>query len=234
MNKLIILSLSIFIISSSLFAQTKRAISFEDFFSMRRITEFAVSPDGEQVAYSLNIPSIDDNSFKTDIWLIDIKTAEARQFTNAEQSSSGPVWSPDGEYLYITRSQQVWKQAINGGEAVKETEFAPGLSGIILNNAGTKMLFSSQVYPDCETEDCNEQKMQEAENSKVKAQVIDNLMYRHWNSWREGKYSHVLMADMDGSNIRDLTPGAYDTPPISLGGNQDYVFFFHFFGPFTI
>ena len=217
-------TLLVFSLLFSLNAQEKRAITFEDFFSMKRVGGIAVSPDGRNAAFSLTVPNIEENNFKTDIWMLRLADNELRQFTNAEKSSSGPVWSPDGRWLYFNRGGQIWKQGVDGGEAVQVTDFATGAGGAVFSKDGKHMLFVSDVYPDCQTEECNKEKMDAAQNSRVKARIIDRLLYRHWNHWRDGKYSHVFMADADGGNIRDLTPGAYDTPPIDLGSAHDYTF----------
>lgn len=206
---------------TNLFAADKRAITFEDFFSLKRLGDMAVSPDGKQIAYTLKIPNIETNNFKTDIWLMDVKTKAVRQFTNADKSSTGPVWSADGKFLFFNRSGQIWKMAVDGGDAFQVTDFAPGA---VLSRDGKRILFSAEIYPDCATEDCNKQRLEEAEKSLVKARLIDHLFYRHWNSWREGKRSHVFRCDRDGKNVVDMTPGDYDSPPIALGGEQDYAF----------
>lgn len=208
----------------SLPAQEKKTITFEDFFSMQRLGTVAVSPDGRLIAYTLSVPDIEANKIKTDIWLMDIQTKQSKPLTNAPSSSSAPAWSPDSRALFFNRSGQIWKIAVDGGEATAVTSFAAGASGVVLNTDGTKMLFTAEVYPDCEDEDCNKKKMDEAEKSKVKARVIDGLLYRHWNRWLEGKRSHVFMADIDGQNVKDMTPGDYDAPPLSLGSSHDYTF----------
>jgi len=214
----------VFVFSFSLFSGTTRSTSFEDFFSMQRLGSVVLSPDKNKVAYTLTTPDIVDNSFKTDIYLLDLKNMKSSKFSNCEKSSSGPVWSPDGQYLYFNRGGQIWKQALKGGEANQVTDFGPGAGGLVFSEDGKQMLFSTEVYPDCETEDCNKQKTKAAEESKIKARVIDQLMFRHWNRWLEGKRSHVFVADTDGKNIRDLTPGDYDTPPLDLGSGHDYTF----------
>ena len=72
----------------------------------------------------------------------------------------------------------------------------------------------------------------------MKALIFDHLLYRHWNSYKEGKRSHIFAiaapaADesWDSSkkparlnSYRDLTPGDYDAPVFSLGGQDDYAF----------
>ena len=85
--------------------------------------------------------------------------------------------------------------------------------------------------------DCNAKKVKAAEKSKVKAQIFDHLLYRHWNAYKEGKRSTFycrcseprLIRSTAGSAVsrdppRDLTPGDYDAPVFSLGGQDDYAF----------
>ncbi len=223
MRKFIAAAALIFLFGQ-LFAGSKRAITFKDFFSMKRIGSVAASPNGRYVAFDLTVPNIEQNNFKTNIWLLNVKTNNLRQLTNASASSGGAVWTPDGKMIYFNRSGQIWKIHIDGGEAQQVTDFAAGAWSVRFNKKGDQMLFGSDVYPDCQTAECNQQKLEEAKNSRVKARVIDHLLFRHWNRWLEGKRSHVFLAHADGSNIKDVTPGDYDTPPLDLGSAHDYTF----------
>jgi Tol biopolymer transport system component len=58
----------------------------------------------------------------------------------------------------------------------------------------------------------------------VKAKVLDRLLFRHWNAWKDGKRIHILVTPIEGGEARDLTPGYHDAPPFSLGGPADYGF----------
>jgi dipeptidyl aminopeptidase/acylaminoacyl peptidase len=49
-------------------------------------------------------------------------------------------------------------------------------------------------------------------------------LFRHWTTWKEGKRSHIVVVSTESGETRDLTPGNYDAPPFSLGGQIDYVF----------
>ncbi len=86
---------------------------------------------------------------------------------------------------------------------------------------------------------CDAKKLKEVEQSKVKALIFDRLLYRHWNAYKEGKRTHLFvipihpqfgLAGADSSPVaeklipRDLTPGDYDAPVFSLGGQDDYAF----------
>ncbi|MBN1407081.1 MAG: S9 family peptidase [Calditrichaceae bacterium] len=216
--------LVLLISSILLFAGDKRAIKFEDFYAMQRLGDIVISPNANSIAYTVAVPDIEENKINTDIWILNLNNLEIIRFTEGDKSSSAPVWSPDGKYIYYNFDGQIWKKALAGGDAVQVTNFAPGAAGTVVSSDGLKILFTADVYPECPDEACNKMKMDEAENSKVKARIIDQLLYRHWNQWKEGRRSHVFWADANGGNVSDLTPGDYDSPPVSLGSSHDYTF----------
>ncbi len=127
------------------------------------------------------------------------------------------------------------------------TSIATEASGEIWSPDGKNILFTSDVYPECDgaptdENSCNAKRLKEAEQSKVKAQLFTHLLYRHWNAYKEGKRSHIFVIpaalpsptyentpQVTGSAIAggtplDLTPGDYDAPVFSLGGQDDYAF----------
>ena len=46
-----------------------------------------------------------------------------------------------------------------------------------------------------------------ASRTPVKARLLDKLMFRHWNAWKDGKRSHVFVVPAEGGTPKDLTPG---------------------------
>jgi len=68
--------------------------------------------------------------------------------------------------------------------------------------------------------------MKKRRKTKVKARVYEQLLYRHWDHWFEGKRSHLFVEPADGSGeARDLNAGAnYDVPPDQRGGPEDINF----------
>ena len=66
---------------------------------------------------------------------------------------------------------------------------------------GRLIVFTSAVYPDCPaitTADattgnkCNADRDAAAAASKVKAQIFNHLLYRHWNHYTGDKRSHLF------------------------------------------
>jgi dipeptidyl aminopeptidase/acylaminoacyl peptidase len=57
------------------------------------------------------------------------------------------------------------------------------------------------------------------DDGKLKVHVADDLYYRHWTSWSDGKRQHILLVDaVSGKVVKDLTPGDFESPIFSLGG----------------
>ncbi len=92
-----------------------------------------------------------------------------------------------------------------------------GVSEFIWSPDGRTFVFGSDIFPECQTINCTAQRAEADANSKVKAVVTDRLLFRHWDSFKRGKRSHLFVVSSDGGDPRDVTPGDFDVPPFSLG-----------------
>ena len=206
-------------------AQPKHAITFEDLWGMNRIGKVQLSPDGNTIVFNLTTYSVEENKGNTDIYLVDADGKNLRPFKNSAKNETNPIFSPDGKRIAYLFDSQIWTANLDGSDEEKLTELSTGASGIVWSNDGKKMLFVSSVYPDCSTDEENQIRDKQKEESKVKASIFTELMYRHWDEWRGEKRSHLFLLDVTSKEVIDLTLNSKsDVPPIALGSSNDYSF----------
>jgi dipeptidyl aminopeptidase/acylaminoacyl peptidase len=218
----------------------KRPLTFDDMMKLKRVGDFAISPDGRWVAFAAVDVSLAENTRISHLWIIPITGGKPHRLTETGQGMEDrPRFSPNGKLLLYTAvrngASQLYLQAFHSetgtliGSPRQLTTISTEADGGIWSPDGKQVLFLSSVWPQCADDACNKAKDEAAEKSKVKAKVFDHLFYRHWNAYDSGKRSHLFLQSVSCAAsspcvARDLTPGDHDVPPFSLGGQDQYQF----------
>lgn len=207
----------------------KRAFTIEDLYRIKHIDDLHLSPDGRLIAMVLVSDDLGKAKRTSHIWLMDADGGNSRQFTFASENDSSPIFSPDGKWIAFVRESggddQLFVMPLSGGEARQLTHVSTGVSDPLWSPDGKSIAFSSDVYSECGADDaCNKKIGTRWEKGPLHAHMADELMYRHWTSWKDGQRTHVLLADVASGAVRDLTPGDFDSPRFQLSGPLQYDF----------
>ena len=93
------------------------SLSAQNLLDLKRVTSAVISPDGEWVAYTIDVPrKLDDDSGPaySEMHLYSIKGRSSRPFLTGKQHILSPAWRPDGSAIaFLARrgekaQTQVW------------------------------------------------------------------------------------------------------------------------------
>jgi dipeptidyl aminopeptidase/acylaminoacyl peptidase len=193
---------------------TEKRVTPELLWKFGRIGEFALSPDGKKVVYSVTRYSIAANKGSSDLFIAALDGGEPFHLTTFAGSEFNPRWSPDGKKIGFIADEnetpQLWEINPDGTNAKQISNIKDGINSFEYSPDGKKIYYTkdiqitptlSEMYPDL---------------PKANVHMATNLMYRHWDHWEDGAYSHILVADLAGDsliNTVDIMKGEpYDSP----------------------
>ena len=119
--------------------------TFEEVISLRSVGGLTLSPDGENVAFTVQSTDWNENRFDSEVWLSK-NGGKPLQLTNtAKGSSINPWFSPDGRWIgFLTdrgSKNQIYVVRTEGGEARAITKEEEGVSFFEWHPSGDRFIF---------------------------------------------------------------------------------------------
>ena len=225
-RRVVLFSVFLLLSFSSLHAQ-KRAFTIEDLYRVKNISDLELAPDGQTRIFVVGSSGLARAKRNSHVWAINVDGGNARQLTTSDGSESSPSFSPDGKVMALINSKDnnLYLMPAAGGDWRRLTNISTGVSDPLWSPDGKWIAFSSDVYPECNGDDaCNKKMAERWAAGPLKAHMADELLYRHWNAWKDGTRTHTFIANTANGETRDVTPGKYDAPTFQLGGPLQYDF----------
>jgi dipeptidyl aminopeptidase/acylaminoacyl peptidase len=198
--------------------------SIHDMLAMERLSDPQVSPDGRWVAFVVRSTDLEANRGRTDIWLTSIDGKTTKRLTSHEAGDWNPRWCRDGGLFFLSTrsgSSQVWRIEPTGGEARQITDLPLDINEFRVEPALKKFLVAMEVYPGLGI-DGTVEKDQEKAALQTTGMVYDELMFRHWDTWEDGKRSHLFTVDpATGEAVDLMTYLNADVPTRPWGGLEE-------------
>jgi len=197
-----------------------RAITIDDFFQIRDVSQPEISPDGQWIAYAVRTRMLKEDKNEQRLWMISTHGGDALPLTAEGVSSGHARWSPDGKFISFLSARdggksQVWLLDRRGGEAVKLTDVAQGVDDFEWSPDSTRLVL---IIRDPKPEDLeaakNKEKPVPATPPKPKTPppfVIDRLQFkRDTVGYLDRRRAHLYTFDLASKKSTQITSGDFD------------------------
>ena len=202
----------------------KRAFTIEDVYRVQYVSSPTVAKDGT-LAYSTSRSDLKAQKSFSNIYAMKPGSKGKTMAVTTNNKSYAPQWSQDGKSLYfcsaVDGATQLFKYA--DGRVQQVTSYALGVQNPVVSPDGRLVAFAAEVYPEIGGADgkANKDIMDKQAKNPIQAHVADNLLFRHWTDYSDGRYWHIIIYDTTNNTYTDITPGRFPSPVFSPSGPSD-------------
>ncbi len=225
--------------------------SVHDMLAMKRISDPRVSPDGRRIVFVLTSFDVQESKSTADLWLVGTDGSGLRRLTSHSAKDGNPRWSADGKAVWFISTRgdgsaqskaggssgqsQVWRIAVDGGEAERVTDAPLDAGNLVISPDGSHIAFTLEVFLDCPAPAETKKRLEELEKRKATGQIHERLLIRHWDTWKDGRRSHLFVMSVGGDGAPEVAAGRFhaidvmkdmdaDVPSKPFGGTEEITF----------
>ncbi len=185
-----------------------------DIGAIRSASDPRVSPDGRAVAFVVARADLDDNEYRSQVWLAPTdRSAAARPFTAGQHRDGRPRWSPDGRSLAFVSHRDGEGSTVHvlpvagGGEMTTVATWPEEVEELAWSPDGSTMALLARRRDE-------DRYGQDKERDQAPRRV-DRLFFRYDSAgWTVDRRRHLFVVPADGS----APPRAVTDGPFEHGG----------------
>lgn len=165
--------------------------------TLPKVGDPAISPDGKLVVYALDQVNLADNKGDKDLYLISNLGGQTKKIAGGKGGQFAPKWISNEEVAYLNTAEgapQVWKTNVRSGLSEQVSKIDGGIGDFEITSEG-KLVYLADVKTTKDVHDIY------PDLPKVDARIIDDLFYRHWDSWDDYNNTHVFISEKDASGF---------------------------------
>jgi dipeptidyl aminopeptidase/acylaminoacyl peptidase len=191
----------------------RRAVTVDDYFAIKRVSDPRVSPDGRWVAYTVSTSMLAEDKSESRIWMAPVAGGDPIPLTMKKGSASSPRWSPDGKWLGFLAARnegetQVWLLNRLGGEAEQLTEVKQGVQGFSWSPDGSTLALLIQ---DPTPEQAGDSSWIGLKAKTPRPYVVDRLQFkRDYTGYLDRRRTHLYRFVIATKKLTQLTTGDWD------------------------
>lgn len=187
-----------------------------------RVTTPTVSPDGKMLLFGIKYYDYTKNKGNMELYTMPITGGTPTKISTSALDEVQAIWRPDGKkiaFLFAGENEkmQIWECNTDGSERTQITHADADINGFSYSPDGQHLVYAKNVQLDPTIAD------RYPDLPKANAMIYDDLMYRHWDHWADGTYSHLFIAPCAKPDeaIELLKGEKFNAPVPSSGGMEE-------------
>lgn len=193
----------------------KQNLTPELLWSLGRVSIDAVNDTGD-IIYGVQYYNVDENSGTRDLYHLNLD-GQIIRLTESKDKEKALSFHSQNEFIYSV-GEDIYSYNLKTKKTEKINKENEILSGLlyannsnyfaILKSVKLEKVLGTDIYPTMEKSD---------------VKVYDHLMYRHWDTWKDGKFKHIFVGSTNGSLVDINKDEKYNSEDYSFSPDSKYL-----------